>query len=914
MLSRSLQLIVSLATLAPVVTSAQAPAPAAPAPAEFVSKAEIAWWLQLQKDLTDLRAANLRAGIRAVPLEATPDNLSAIASRIEKFLDQRDQDPVADLGADFKAYREGLVKFLDLALTPVTAAAKFKSTVITNGEERMLTAFKIHKQVEAIDDYKPKLVKLHDALNRRVIAAGGESRLFFQIIGVGDKPRAAEALDSFEERDAQFIKDAAAIGEVFGDVARGHFVGTRKSHGLTDGLMEPLIQTLEKFRTEFADAPTDQLREALKTASSLQEAPGKFNLKRHTLRLDLLRRDDANAYAIAMQEFQGAFQRWLGKADEIVPLGLCRDLALAADGKWFAYAPAESTVVIRDAASGKIRSTFATEGKVRALAGAPGNELMIFTSTGWFTAAAGAEAPKPELRSSLKSAFLEPRLAAAPGGPRVVFGLGVKPGFAQAGHEHTFSVQKLASRITAVATSASGMSLVYGYAGDNLTGTGEPAFGFDVLEYPGDQIELKGDASTSRRFGPPVTAAALSLAMSADGRSVAAAWFGRFGGAVSLDHLAEKDAKQLTFTVDAEPYHWVQIVEGKPRRVIAGTRHGNVRVWHAETRELLATFSVPAGPSGAAYGLLGEELISVALGQPGVHRWTIADGALVASYDGEAPKVDATALAARLAAERGAHPARETLLAALDAKDDQARTTFIETLRGPQAAQLDQLGQRGMVEQWLAALRAEQIQALGKAKRIAEGFELGSKEIAAGLVDPWLVYLTLYAGNLATHSSKPDIRQRTLALGERAIALFPSDPNIQREYRKARSDAFAETGKIAEALKEVDELDVIDPKDAPHARRRYDILMYAYNFDHKAGRERDAMQHLISALEYASAKRDQLMLTTNIFAIAYKLKDWNLAVNAANMVLQVEPNQKNDQNFMAAARYAYSQANPQGKK
>lgn len=914
MTSRTLQLLAALAALVPLVAQAQPPAATAAAPAAPVSKTEIAWWLQLQKDLSDLRTANLRAGIRTVPLEATPENLSAIASRLEKFLDQRDRDPVADLGADFKAYRERLVKFVDLALTPVTASAKFKSTLITNGEERMMKALDIRNQVEAIDDYKPQLAKLHDTLNRRVIAGGGESRLFFQVLGVGDKPRAPDALESFEDRDAQFIKDATAIGGVFGDVAKGHFVDTRKSHGLTSGLMEPLILTIEKFRTQFGDTPTDQLQEALKTASSMQEKPGTFNLKRHTLRLDLMRRADPNAYSIAMQEFQGAFQRWLGNVDAIAPVGLCRDVAVAIDGAWFAYAPTETTVVLREAATGKIRATLTTEGSVRALVAATDHRLMIFTTAGLFSTAANASAPKLELRSPLKTAFLEPRLASARTGDRVIFGIGVKPGFAQEGLEHTYSVQKLASRITAVGMSANGMTLFYGYAGDNVTGAGEPVHGIDILSYPGERIELKGSSTESRRIGGPLTAAALAVAPSADGKRVAAAWFGRFGGAVSLDDLSEKETRQTVFTVDGEPYHWVQLIEARPARVIAGTRNGNVRVWNADTRELLATFSVPAGPSGATYALLGEEIISVALGQSGVHRWKIADGSLVASYEGEAAKPDAAAFATRLAAERECLPARETLLEALNAKDNAGRVKAIETLRGAQAKQLDALGQRGMVDYWLARIRSEQIFDLGKAKRSAEGFELGYKEISAGLVEPYLLYITLYAGNMAATSKKPDIRQRTLAIGERAIALFPSDVNIQREYRSARSDAFAETGKIAEALKEVDELDLIDPKDAPHGGRRYDILMYAYDFAIKAGRERDAMQHLISALDYAEDKKDQLMLTTNIFSIAYKLKDWKLAVNAANMVLQVDPNQKNDQQFMAAARYAYSQANPQGKK
>jgi hypothetical protein len=283
------------ATAAPAPSSAAkapaAPAPSATAAAEKPTPAELAYWAQLQRDLDELRRANLALGLRQSPLETSAENISAIVSRLEKFLDRRDQDPVADLGPDYKDYRERVMKLCDLALTPLTAAAKFKSTVVTDGEQRMMQTFTIFKGVSALDDHKPRLVALHDRLDARAVAAGAEPQWFFQVLGIGDKPRAAGSLGSPEERDAQFLKDAAAIGPVYADLAKGHFVAHRLKDGLTEGLMEPLLESVKKFREQFADAPDDQLREALRTAPSLQEKPGTFVLKRHLLRLELARRD-----------------------------------------------------------------------------------------------------------------------------------------------------------------------------------------------------------------------------------------------------------------------------------------------------------------------------------------------------------------------------------------------------------------------------------------------------------------------------------------------------------------------------------------------------------------------------------------------------------------------------------------------
>jgi hypothetical protein len=71
------------------------------------------------------------------------------------------------------------------------------------------------------------------------------------------------------------------------------------------------------------------------------------------------------------------------------------------------------------------------------------------------------------------------------------------------------------------------------------------------------------------------------------------------------------------------------------------------------------------------------------------------------------------------------------------------------------------------------------------------------------------------------------------------------------------------------------------------------------------------MRHLIAAIDFAKDKPTALNLARNVFSIAYELKDWKTAVQFVNVSLNLEPNLKNDQNFMAAARYAYGQANPQ---
>ncbi|MBL9187253.1 MAG: hypothetical protein JNK23_07235 [Opitutaceae bacterium] len=901
--TRALFCLLSLACLLPL--RAQTPTPAT---VEKPSAVELAYWTQLQRDLDEMRRANLAVGLRTSPLETSAENISAIVSRVEKFLDRRDKDPVADLGPDYKEYRERVMKLCELALNPLTAAAKFKSTLVTDGEQRMMQVFGIIKSVEALDEQKPRLVALHDKLDARAVSAGAEPQWFFQVLGIGDKPRAAGALGSPEERDAQFIKDATAISAVYGDIAKGHFIAHRVKDGLTEGLMDPLMESLTKFREQFADTPNDQLAEALRTAPSLQERPGTFVLKRHLVRIELARRTNIVAHLIAMQEFQGAFSRWLGKASDIAPIGLCRDIAVARDSSWFAHVSDERTLVVRDAATGRVRVTIPTPDPIRSLASALDGRVMIFTAAGLFAVNPALPKPALSLLAQRRSAFLEARLAGAEKADRFVYGLGVMPAMSRAGQESTFSAEKNASRITAVGIDAEGNTLALGYAGDNLTGTGSRSYGVDLLRFDGEAGLAEGTKITSNRISPPLSLAALSIDLSADGRQLAVAWFGQFGGAVTFNDLADEKSSQRIFTIDGESYTWVRLLPGTPARIAAATRHGAVRIWETETRQLVARFDVPSGPDGVACALVGGDLLSVALGRTAVHRWKLADGAHLAAYAGEAPQAAPSALAA----ERALHPVRETLVTLVRAKNDEERVPILETLRGPQAAQVEAVGQRRTIDHWLGRIRTEQVHKLRRDKRRLEAFELGSKEVAGGVVTANLAYATIAAGNGAVYeNTTPAFRARVLAFARRAMELFPTDNDIRAEFLLARSGSLAAEGKVTEALADIDRLNAVWPTLAPHRGERYNVAIVGHQAALKAGRKQEALRHLITAIDFAADKPATLSVARNVFSLAYELKDWKNAAHYANAALNLDPALKNDQNFMAAARYAYGQANPQ---
>lgn len=907
----SLRPLVLLASITLLLLS---PLRGQPAPAVQPATArEVAYWTQLQKDIADLRSANAAAGITHGLINLDPTKISAVATRIEDFLDRRDRDPVSEIGPDFVAYRETLMKLMEFALAPVTGAAAFQSKGIANGEERLMAVMANQKQIEQIDGYKPRLALLHQELFQRVVAAGGPALLFFQTLGLGDQPAAPGTLATPEERDAQFIADSTSIHPVLGEIVPGMFIEPREKMGVSgESIMPELLKSFSAFRERFADASNQDMEQVLAGQPPTKD-DGSFNLPRRLIQLELLRRTQPVIYNIAMNEWQGAFARWIGKAREISPVGPTTDVAVAPDNTWFAFSPGEATLAFHDVATGALRQSVELPEAIRAFAATSRGDVLVFTTRGPYIVDPAATPATITFQAERRSVFTTPRLAASPMIDRQVYGMGVMPAVANDnGAETTFSTPDATSTISAVAISRDGRRFAYGHAGDNVTGSGTPRYGFDVIEFEpgrvtldeGTQIKVKSDQ-------PLIRMAAVALDLGTTGTHSAAAWSGRFGSTITAtDFTGEKPVRTI-LAFDAQPYTWVSLIEGSPLRVAAGTREGIVRIWDVATRRLVGRFEVPAGPAGVGYARVGDDLLTVAIGAPGIHRWKLADGTLTATLLGEAPALDAAALAARAEAERGLEATRDLVLSIYgnDAKDEAGDLRIVEQLRGAHSAQLDALGLRKLVEYRFATARVNQMYALQDDKRNLESFELGMKDVDAGLLDDYLLLATVRSGLYALDAKRDDaaFRRRVMNLVERAVALYPGDIDFQIEFSQAKVRDFAYRGDFAASLRQIDELDLIEPSKAPHASLRLFINHSAAN---AAGNSPAAIPYFKEALRYTpnDQKDRQISFAESIFAIGVQAKDWPSALYGANVILNLNPAKQNDQNFMYWAREAYKHA------
>lgn len=874
---------------------------------------EVAYWIQLQKDIADLRQANAEAGAPRGLISLEPTKTSAVAARIEAFLDRRDADPVADLGPDFVAYRETLIKLMEYALAPVTGAAVFQSKGIANGEERMMAVMANVKQVDQIDGYKPRLALLHEKLFPRIVAAGGPPILFFQTLALGDKPTAPGTLATPEERDAQFLADSQAIDTVLGELVPEMFISPRETMGVSgESSMAELLKTFSNFRERFSDASITDLEQVLAQQPAARP-DGSFNLPRRLIQLELMRRKQPVMYNIALQEWQGAFARWIGKARETGAVGPTTDVTVSADGTWFAFSPSETTLAFHDLASGALRQAVELPEPIRGFSATHRGDVLVFTTRGPYVVDPNVSPAKIMFQAGRRSLFTVPRLAAAPTIDRQVYAIGVMPAVTNNdGVETTFTIAGATSTITAVAISRDGRRFAYGHAGDNVTGSGAPRYGFDVLEFEPGVINLaEGTEFKVLQESPVLRSAAVGLDLGATGKYAAAAWNGRFSNNVTFTDFSGEKPVRTVLAFDVQPYSWVGLLEGAQLRVAAATREGVVRVWDVASRELLTRFEVPAGPAGVGYALVGDELLSVSIGSPGAYRWNLADGAPVASLIGTAPERDPATLQTRLAAERELKATQELVLSLYlnDSEDDAADVQILDQIKAGDAKKLDALGLRKTVEYRLATIRAGQMYKLQDDRRNLESFELGMKDINEGVLDDYLLLATVRAGTYALDQNKNDaaLRTRVISLAERAVALYPGNLDLQIELSEAKVRAFAFKGDYAASIRQIDELDLLEPSRAPHADLRLFINHTAAN---AAGNSVSAIPYFKEALRYVpeSDKARQISFAEAIFAIGVQAKDWPSALYGANVILNLNPAKQNDQDFMYWAREAYKNA------
>jgi len=870
---------------------------------------ELAYWESLQRDIIELRTGILEANIREFPASASTEQLAPVARLIEDFRDRRDQDPIDQLGPDFLSYRTQLTELVDLALTPVTNALQFKSTVVLQVQDRMVAVMRNRTEVKAVEDYKPRLALFHQQLNTRVMAAGGPPRPFFQILGIGDKPRVASDLATPAERDARFLTESRSLHEILGELAEGHFIARRNELGVSHETTKNIFrQTTEAAAEALGQASVEELQSVLALRSPTA-ADGSFSIPQRLIRLELLKRADRVAYQLIMQEWQGALNRWSGESDDLAPLGVASDVAVMADGAWFAHAADSHTLVVRDPSGEVIRQERFDE-PVRALTTLPSGELRVFTTAGVYEVFPTQPNTVAFLKVPRPNQFMQPRLAAAAAYDRTAFGLGVMPGAATGTTENTFAASNPSSRISAVGISADGRRLVYGYAGDRYLPGDTPMTGYFVMTFDQGKIDTAkpivvqpGEAL----LRGPVTA----LSLGTTGDRIASTVNGRFGGVVSYHVFTPDSVDRKTIAIDDQLYSWIHLFDGPTPRIVAGTRHGVVRVWDVDSGDLLQRFTVPLGPEGVGFGILGDELISVSLGSPGVYRWNLADGKVLTTYDGPVPTVDLAELATRLQSERELRARLLPVLVTMLESPNDVREPHYEKLRGPLAEDVAGLGLTATVNQSYAADLHNRMATLYNNQRYGEAYAMGKPAIDAGLLEESLVTLTVQAGaaDLYYGSKNDKLYAELIPLAERGAALYPTRLRLQTELHELRARQLTAARKIREALKEVDMIAQIEPGAALSSLRKF-ILLTGQVQARQSNNNRLAAQYMLEAIDYEPDDAQKASLAENAFALASNAKDWPTTLKAANIALHFKPALQKDESFMYWARHAYQQVNP----
>jgi len=910
---RFLRLLLLVAVAVPVVS-----APAAgstPVVATPATAAEIAYWKQLQAELAEFRAANAAYANRMF-IKFTVSQLNEIMSRTEKFLDARDGDPVDGLGADLVAYRKQLTAMLDATLTPLRLNAQGQGfsagSANFNPQKAMELLTRAHLEFEAINGYKYELFTLHQAINKRVLAAGGPRIVFFRTLNLGDSSDIEYAKSTPAQRDEKFVAASRAIHPSLGVTAEQRFLKYRQDGRGADAIMlkrDEFITGVLDINKQTANMSDEKLAAEEKNLPA-DMPPAERAMFDLVFALERMSRTNPIGQSVMLENWKAVFAQWLGKADEsTVPDG-CNDIAVSQKEGWFAFTPDGKNVEGRSLETGAIVFTVTSEHPIRGLAFGADSSLYAFTPAGLFRMSPPAGAAQPTFAAVNEVAYptLVGAFAAADDRERFAYAWGGALALGSEGNEHLFKATS-SSVITAVDIDNSGRKVLVAYSGEDNTGGKDVRYGIDVLDLPESKEELAENSVKSRAFSSaysvPVTAAALN-----EGAEYVAITTGRETfGSVELYNLSKPETPVITqLTLDNQPYNFVAVVgAGEQAAVVAATRSGMIRVWSAKSGELIARYPVPSGPQGIALAVTGEQLLTANIGAPGIYRWSARDGKLLATLDGDAPKLDAAKIAADLKAEQDRRPVVAKYIALRDIEDATARIAATKKLLETDRAALEAGGLLEFAQNGIVRAYEGQLQKLSDAKNFPELYARAKQFLAEGIETSGIHFYLLSA---ARRTNAADAEQ----LIARALERYPEDDDMLYQKHLFWKDRYSKAGNVDAAMKEIDAINALRPEDAPNNDMRQGVLFDAADRAYQAGNHQGALNHYLKSLDYCQSKKDQMNVLPSIFPLAYHLKNWDLCTRVASAIIEMEPAKKNDKQFMDAARYAYQMYQQQGGK
>ncbi|MCF3651143.1 hypothetical protein [Synoicihabitans lomoniglobus] len=881
----------------PLGSPAQETAPAEITPA---TPAEVDYWRQLQARIAAFRSAN--SSLPTQIIDMSIPQLNEAMDRIEDFLDDRDQDEIADFGADLQDYHENLIGLFEAALPSLREAASFQEQANRiNPMARMMAGAKAINLMGRVEDYKPALAKLHEQINARIVARGGPRIFFFQSLNLTDnsyvKGRRSDLTP--QQRDEHFVAESRGIDPGLGTMAELHFVPLRqdgRSNAEINAIRDKLLELLQEFADSVQQLSNVQIKAELAKDPPPNADPLITARLGFALRQELVRRNRDSDAAFRLIDWKASFARWLGEARSTSAELACTDLAVSYDGARYAFSPDQHAVMVRSTENDEIVAQHEFEGEVRGLAFDFQDRLMAFTTQGlfrWDLIGGG----QPYLRDNTTSPNITGAIATALERDRFFQAWAHIPGFSRGSLDSKLNAFG-SSNITAVGMSRDGLFAAFGFSGIDNLGNGEkPKHGIGLVIMPESETVSEGlmVKSYQQAFIGPVT----DIAFSDDASHFA---FCLDTGEV-LAFAREDEAKtRIQLTLDSQPYHFVTFLPGAEPLLLAAARNGVIRIWNYETKDLQQRFEVPTGPAGVAVGVESGVLFSVAIGAEEIHRWDLASGHHLATVVGTDPVIDADAWAATLAAEQELQPVIESLRRLYDFEGEE-REAFARKLLAEEGDRIDRLGRRNTVVGSVTSQIADRIRDLNKADKQTEAVKIGETAIAEGFASKSVYYGTI--SGLLTLNRIKDAN----TLLEDGLQLYPTSSDLRFLYQWQRMQSARNAGNLEATLKAVDELDLVDPKNRPHTSQRIDAYTQIAQQKIAAGQQKAGLDLFVKALDQCRTKEQQLKLLPSIFSVAYQAKDWKLTVGVANMWMQVDPAKKNDAQFLEWARYAYSQAN-----
>ena len=873
---------------------------------------ESSLWRELNLKINEIKTANAPINRPKTLIFMIPEvTLADAIVRMETFLAEQDLVSVEGMSAEMVEYHKLSTEFIGKMIDVLNKGIEASEAQSNNAKGRAFALnLEIFKIIRTADEAKPRIKFLHQAINKKMPSE--QQFAFWETLNLQDK--VVEAKEKTPEQlDAEFLTFAKSLNDGYGYIAQ-KLIDNRTSLNPTKDALREIANGYVDFYMKFWE---DTIKDS---TASLSAAINNSKINPTTkaiIQIVVDHRNNNTKGYIKRDDFYFSIERWLNDDTELPRAKASTTVAVSVDGKICAYSPDGQNIIIRTIADGKVvREIKGQDQSLVMELGFANNGNLFVTATDKLEEI-NITSGKPVYTRSITSPQYTGVLSVSPDGSTFAWSMGTFPIIAtmSSNDEYTL-VGSDVSRISAISFAPNGSRLAVGRAGDEIriTDKMDPSSRVTIMDFnaneAGSNVNTKIDSSSKYTHQ---STRITDVEFSSDSKRILSISNGLYGGMAVVEDVEINDTPRLYLAIDDQPYQNAFFAGQDDSHIVAISANGIVRVWDSKNGSLLNLFNITPGPSGIASGITDDKLIVASVGRNLCQVINWKTGALLSTWAGESTKENLVnnELLKKEQGYRKALDAYSQLMVkynGLPKKDeisDEQKAGFVSYLEGVQKEHgqtFRDMGRAKYVTRFITYYKINDIYQDLKAGKF-DKVNAECQRMIANDVHDERVY---DYGSEALLFQKKYNAARTLI--RTAIDRFgESSKRLQKQYHYIESFIEATNGSGDKALEHANKMEELGSSaKRVKSRRHYAYLRVAAQ-KNQQGKLQDSLGALDKASQHARDDATRLYCFEMGFNYAYSAKQYQIAVNLANLILKMDPKKKNNKSFMDCARYAYSQ-------